>query len=61
MKNPRLGSDFDEFLAENGLLEAAELVAIKRVLAFQLVEKMKRHTLAHLDIVQYLTYNRMIY
>lgn len=30
-----LGSSFDDFLAEEGLLEAAEAVAAKRVLASQ--------------------------
>jgi hypothetical protein len=32
---------FDEFLAEQGLLEEAEEVAIKRVLAWQIGEAMK--------------------
>jgi antitoxin HicB len=32
---------FDDFLAEQGLLEEAEEVAIKRVLAWQIAEAMK--------------------
>ena len=32
---------FDEFLAEQGLLEDAQDVAIKRVLAWQIAEAMK--------------------
>ena len=33
---------FDDFLAEQGLLEDAEEVAIKRVLAWQIAEAMKQ-------------------
>ena len=36
-----VGSDFDDFLREEGLLEEAEAVAAKRVLAFQISEAMK--------------------
>ncbi len=40
-KNPAVGSNFDQFLAEQGLLEGATAVAIKRVIAWQLAEAMK--------------------
>ncbi len=44
--NPEyLGSDFDEFLEEEGLLEEAEAVAMKRVLAFQIANAMKEQKL----------------
>jgi DNA-binding Xre family transcriptional regulator len=35
-----IGSNFDEFLAEEGLLTAAEAVAVKRVLAYQIEQLM---------------------
>lgn len=38
-----LGSSFDDFLAEEGILEEASAVAQKRVLAWQLAEAMKAH------------------
>lgn len=38
--NP-IGSSFDEFLIENGQLEEASAVAVKRVIAWQLAEAMK--------------------
>ena len=39
-----IGSSFDDFLQEEGLLAEAEAVAIKRVIAFQLKETMtKKH------------------
>lgn len=36
-----VGSDFDDFLAEEGLLEQTTAVAIKRVIAWQIAEAMK--------------------
>jgi antitoxin HicB len=41
MNAKHLGGDFDEFLDEEGLLEEAEAVATKRVLAFQIAQAMK--------------------
>ena len=42
MRNPRIGSDFDDFLKEEGIQEKVTAAAIKRVIAWQLVEAMKR-------------------
>jgi antitoxin HicB len=39
--NPHLGSDFENFLAEEGLLEGANALAVKRVLAWQIEQAMK--------------------
>jgi antitoxin HicB len=39
--NPHAGSDFDDFLREEGLSEECSEIAIKRVLARQLAEEMK--------------------
>ena len=35
-KNPHLGSDFRDFLKEEGLLPEVEILALKRVVALQL-------------------------
>jgi hypothetical protein len=35
------GSSFDDFLEEEGILDAVDAVAIKRVIAWQLAEAMK--------------------
>lgn len=40
-QHPNIGSSFDDFLAEEGLLEDATAVAVKRVIAWQLSEAMK--------------------
>ena len=36
-----IGSNFDDFLEEEGVLAEAEAIAVKRVLAYQLKELMK--------------------
>ena len=36
-----IGSNFDDFLEEEGVLTEAEAIAVKRVLAYQLKELMK--------------------
>ena len=40
-RNPHIGCDFDEFLREEGILDAVQAVAVKRVLAYQLEQGMK--------------------
>lgn len=39
--NQHVGSDFDDFLAEEGLLEDVTAIALKRVIAWQLEEARK--------------------
>ena len=46
MKNRHVGSDFDEFLAEDGLLGEVEATAVKRVIAYQLVRFMEENQLS---------------
>jgi predicted XRE-type DNA-binding protein len=41
MKSKNIGSNFDDFLMEEGLLEEAAAVAVKRVIAWQIAEEMK--------------------
>ena len=50
MKEIHLGSDFDDFLAEEGLLEETETVAIKRVIAFQVEQLMKEKKLTKTEM-----------
>jgi antitoxin HicB len=42
MENKHIGSDFDEFLREQGMLEEVEAAAAKEVLAYQIAREMKR-------------------
>ena len=41
-KNAHVGSSFDSFLVEQGLQDEVTAVAIKRVVAWQIAEAMKR-------------------
>lgn len=43
--NKHIGSDFDEFLQEEGILAEVEAAAWKRVLAFQIQQEMEHHQL----------------
>ncbi len=45
MKTEYLGSNFDDFLTEEGLLAEVEAIAIKRVIAYQVAELMKEKQL----------------
>lgn len=40
MKNQNIGSDFDDFLADEGILEEVTAVAVKRVIAWQIEQEM---------------------
>lgn len=42
MNKEHLGSDFDDFLKQEGLLAECEASALKRVVAWQLEQEMKR-------------------
>lgn len=41
-RNPHVGSDFDDFLHEEKIFDEAQAIAVKRVLAFQLEQNMKK-------------------
>lgn len=41
MTNQHVGSDFDQFLHEEGILDESTATAIKRVIAWQIEEEMK--------------------
>jgi len=46
MKKDHVGSDFDGFLKEDGLLAECEAGALKRVIAWQLEREMKRRRIS---------------
>ncbi len=47
-----VGSDFDDFLKEEGLLEEAGLVAIKRVIAYQVDQFMLNQGLSKTEMAR---------
>ncbi|MBI4766482.1 MAG: XRE family transcriptional regulator [Deltaproteobacteria bacterium] len=50
MKDKHLGDNFDDFLREEGLLEEVEANAIKRMVAFQISQEMKRRKLTKTEM-----------
>ena len=50
MKKEHTGSELDEFLREEQLLETSEATAAKRVIAFQIEREMRRHQLSKTEM-----------
>jgi len=46
MTNKHIGSDFDDFLEEEGILAEVEATAVKRVIAFQIEQMMREKQLS---------------
>ena len=56
--NPYTGSSFDDFLQEKGLYEECSAIVIKRVLARQLEEEMKRQNLTKTEMAKQMQTSR---
>ena len=52
MAKKNIGSKFDDFLKDEGLLEDTTAVAIKRYIAFQLTEKMSEEHLSKAEMAR---------
>mgnify|MGYP002153797316 CR=1 FL=1 len=52
MTNKHIGSDFDDFLEGEGILDQAEAVAAKRVIAYQIAEEMKRANITKSELAR---------
>ena len=50
--NPHIGSDFDDFLREEGVYDQAEAVAVKRVLSYELERNMQKAQLTKTDMAK---------
>ena len=50
MINDHVGSNFDDFLEEEGILAETEAVAVKRVIAFQVEQMMKEQKLSKTEM-----------
>jgi hypothetical protein len=55
-----LGSDFDDFLRNGGLIEDAEAVAAKRVIAFQIAKEMKKSNITKTELAQRMRTSRPV-
>ena len=52
MKNPHIGSEFDQYLEETGTLEETRAVAAKRVLAFRIARVMSEKDISKADMAR---------
>ncbi len=53
-----VGSSFDEFLREEGILEEVERVAVKRVLAYQIAELMEKQSISKSEMANLMKTSR---
>lgn len=51
-KNNYIGSNFDDFLSDEGIREEVETVAAKRVIAFQLEQAMKEQHISRVKMAE---------
>ncbi len=58
MENKYIGSDFDNFLQEEGILEEIELSAIKKVIAYELLEEMSKNNITQIEMARKLGTSR---
>jgi len=58
MTNKHMGSDFDEFLRDEGILDDAEAAATKRVIAFQIAQEMERAHISQSELARRMNTSR---
>ena len=52
MGKQHIGGDFDDFLRDEGILEEAEAVATKRVIAYQIAQEMERAHISQSELAR---------
>ncbi len=52
MTSKHIGTDFDDFLRDEGILEDAETVAAKRVIAFQITREMESVNISQSELAR---------
>lgn len=58
--NPHIGSDFEDFLREEGRLEQATALAVKRVLAWELEQAMKKSRVTRAELARRMKTSRAV-
>lgn len=58
MSKQNFGSNFDDFLTEEGLLQDATAVAVKRYIAYQLQQKMSEEQLSKSEMAKRMATSR---
>lgn len=57
-KNKHIGTDFDDFLREDGILEEVEITALKSILAYLLKKEMADNNIPHTEMAKRLGTSR---
>lgn len=60
MNNKFIGSDFNEFLKEDGIYEVANDIAIKRVVVYQLEQEMKAQNITKTKMAKLMNTSRAV-
>lgn len=58
--NPHIGSNFDDFLAQEGMHEEATAMAVKRVIAWQFAQAMKAQKVSKTEMAARMHTSRMV-
>lgn len=58
VKNPHRGSSFDSFLAEEGILEEVEAVAVKRAIALKIADLMQQDSISKVALARRMSTSR---
>jgi predicted XRE-type DNA-binding protein len=56
--NEHIGSNFDEFLRDEGILAEAEAIVTKRVIAHQIAQEMKRANISQSELARRMNTSR---
>lgn len=57
-RNPHVGTDFDDFLAQEGILADVESVAIKRVVAYQIAQMIEQQNISKSEMARRMNTSR---
>ncbi len=60
MKNKHIGTDFSDFLKEDGIYEETNDIAIKRVIAYQLEQEMKAQNITKTRMAEMMNTSRAV-
>ena len=56
--NPHIGSNFDDFLEEEGILADVESVAVKRVITYQIAQLMEKQGISKSEMARRMNTSR---
>jgi antitoxin HicB len=60
MNNKHIGTDFSDFLKEDGIFEETNDIAIKRVIAYQLEQEMKAQNITKTKMAEMMNTSRAV-